>query len=40
MLIEGNFITVDEMTKIKNESEEILKVMAAYTKKLQQNPPL
>ncbi|MEO6682619.1 MAG: four helix bundle protein [Ginsengibacter sp.] len=37
MLIEGNFIIANEMTKIKNESEEILKVMAAYKKKLQQN---
>lgn len=40
MLIEANFITADEMDKIKKESEEILKVMSAYKKKLQQNPPL
>ena len=36
MLIEGNFITVNEMEKLKNESEEILKVMSAFKKKLQQ----
>ena len=37
MLVEGNFITADEMDKLMKESEEILKVMAAFRKKLQQN---
>lgn len=37
MLVEGNFITEDEMDKLKKESEEILKVMSAFRKKLQQN---
>lgn len=37
MLVEGNFITADEMDKLMKESEEILKVMSAFRKKLQQN---
>lgn len=38
MFIEGNFVTADEMEKVKQESEAILKVMAAFKKKLQQKP--
>jgi four helix bundle protein len=37
MLIEANFITFDEMSKSQKESEEILKVMSAFKKKLQPN---
>ncbi len=34
MLEEGNFITVDKSASVKKETEEILKVMASYKKKL------
>lgn len=37
MLVEGNFISAVEMDKLKEESEEILKVMSAFKRKLQQN---
>ena len=37
MLVESQFITADEMDKLKLESEEILKVMSAFKKKLQPN---
>lgn len=34
MLTEAHFITIDEMSKSQKESEEILKVMSAFKKKL------
>lgn len=37
ILIEGNFISADKIIKSQRESEEILKVMAAFKKKLQQH---
>ena len=37
MLIDGGFITVKKIETYKNEAEEILKVMAAFKKKLERS---
>jgi four helix bundle protein len=37
MLLDGDFITIEKMEDYKKEAEEILKVMAAFRKKLSLN---
>jgi hypothetical protein len=34
MLIDGGFITEEKLSALRNESEEILKVMSSYRSKL------